>query len=718
MPKIVQRAAAIGLFAALLTVGAVAGQRDWAALLPAETCAAVGWSDCLQGDATELLRLLDGLTPSRGDDDASSVAELRDAAVAVLRGDAAVGWLPPNTDAKFGALVAAFDCGEGAPAVEKALRGLLGDAKGKPASLGGLDFSHYPPAGDRELPLFVARRDTRVLVASSGPAAAKLAQIALAGDVAKGTLAQAPLLKQGRGKLGATVDARQYFAAFVDGQAVLDGLLTMIRSEEELPENLEDWLREFGLRGIRSLTTVTALDANPPRSVAFVALDKDRLGVAKLFEVAALRDDDLRLIPKDANWAAIGNWDLLGLWEETRRALEEIDPTLAFRVDGVNQTTVPVLGARLFDDLLGAVGPTWALVDAPDHGGILGLGTVVIVKVRDRARMEAVTGRLLDLVGGLVAQEEDAKLTTRAMTRDGHEIGYVIIGGVPSPFAPAVAMHGDWAVLGLWPQTVAAALRQVDEKTRGPSLLDHPQYKAVRGTLPDKLLSLTYLNANALLEWSYPINLALNTSFVSMAAKGSDAAALDWMKTFPETVAASSSAIGGWSSEADGVKYVGTGSLGTQLASSPPQVAAVAASILLPSLSRAREQARRAVSLSNLRMIGMGMYVHANDNNEKFPVDLHTLVAENILDENTLTSPRDPQGGISYVYILGQSPNRDDPSNVLAYDRAVTDAGTCVLRLDGAAIWMDREEFAAALRETLTRLGRPAEIPAEFRAAP
>lgn len=52
-------------------------------------------------------------------------------------------------------------------------------------------------------------------------------------------------------------------------------------------------------------------------------------------------------------------------------------------------------------------------------------------------------------------------------------------------------------------------------------------------------------------------------------------------------------------------------------------IIALLISILLPSLSRARELAKRAVCASNLRGIGQGMYIYSNDNQEWFPVSFH-----------------------------------------------------------------------------------------------
>lgn len=47
----------------------------------------------------------------------------------------------------------------------------------------------------------------------------------------------------------------------------------------------------------------------------------------------------------------------------------------------------------------------------------------------------------------------------------------------------------------------------------------------------------------------------------------------------------------------------------------------ILAGILLPVLSRARESARRTQCMSNVKQIGMGLIMYANENSESFPSD-------------------------------------------------------------------------------------------------
>jgi prepilin-type N-terminal cleavage/methylation domain-containing protein len=83
-------------------------------------------------------------------------------------------------------------------------------------------------------------------------------------------------------------------------------------------------------------------------------------------------------------------------------------------------------------------------------------------------------------------------------------------------------------------------------------------------------------------------------------------------------------------------------------------IIALLISILLPSLSRAREITKRAVCASNARGIGQGCKIYANDNYEAWPVAPYTPSVNANNPSNT---------GIDYVGSLGLNLTTDDFGN-------------------------------------------------------
>lgn len=76
----------------------------------------------------------------------------------------------------------------------------------------------------------------------------------------------------------------------------------------------------------------------------------------------------------------------------------------------------------------------------------------------------------------------------------------------------------------------------------------------------------------------------------------------------------------------------------------------ILAGILLPVLSRARESARKTQCASNVKQIGMGLIMYANENNEAFPSSTGTNIAMKSLnllfpnyvsDQRTFNCPSD-----------------------------------------------------------------------------
>ena len=111
-------------------------------------------------------------------------------------------------------------------------------------------------------------------------------------------------------------------------------------------------------------------------------------------------------------------------------------------------------------------------------------------------------------------------------------------------------------------------------------------------------------------------------------------------------------------------------------------------SIMLPSLSRARELSKRLVCGAQLQGIGTAVKVYAMDWEDQFPPDFDVLVNSGAMLVGQLRCPTcgDVSGDVHvcYEYITGQTEG-DDPRNVVVYEKPGHhgDEGGNVLFLDG-----------------------------------
>jgi prepilin-type processing-associated H-X9-DG protein len=117
------------------------------------------------------------------------------------------------------------------------------------------------------------------------------------------------------------------------------------------------------------------------------------------------------------------------------------------------------------------------------------------------------------------------------------------------------------------------------------------------------------------------------------------------------------------------------------------QSSALMASVLLPSLNRAREQANRVKSASNLRQMGQAVQMFANENKGKFPKEIGLLPATQELSADAFVNPRKGSPGpppdamegeaaakwvrqnSDYVYVGAGKDYRMTQDEVLAYEK-------------------------------------------------
>jgi len=691
---------------------------DIAELLPADTLAYVGWAELYDEDDPDLQQARQFVAQAAGvefdDPEVATIAQLIELGVQVVQSpggiallDVQLGEAGPDVQAAF-LLAAGDDSSKIAEAFLGLMQAVLPDAEVQELSVANVPMRSMRLAHTPFNVVWGTREGYFLLTLGSAAAEKMLERLRGGGGP---SLANSDELKFLRKKVGAT-DGKWRFSAYGNVRGIVAKVKSLVEQMTgPLPPLADKVIEALGINAVRSKYIHIRDGEQGLLTRIFVHVEGERKGILKLWDQKPLSEEDLRIIPKNAYWAQTWNLDLNQLWADTRGTIEEIDPNMLSMVEGAVADAGEFVGLSL-TERLPAFGDTWAVFDAPDHGGILLTGSVLVADVRDADAVHGLLTRLVELLAPMLAAEE-VNLSLRKTTRDGRTIHHVVLGRIPCPVAPAWTFVNDRMVFGLFPQTVAVAANQVDSKTRRDSILDQPAVSsALQNIFPSEIQSFGYADAQYFARLFYPLGLLYATAGTSMLSVPGVELDPTIYPILADALKDVHRSVGVSATDKDGIHYAQVGSANAGLAA--VAVVALAVSILLPSLARARELAKRAVSAANLRGIGQGCHIYANDQDGKFPESLDALIDAGIITRATLNSPRDREGNVSYVYISGQTV-KEDVRNILAYERIIGKEGTNVLFLDGHVQWMRLDGFKQALLKTYERLAREDEMPADLR---
>jgi competence protein ComGC len=720
--RIVRRCTATLLFAVCAIATAEAG--DPARHFPPDTAVYLGWSQLTVPDSAQAQRqeLLIGHTlaivreVSEEFEPLGLLEAIAKLAVPTRTGSVGIGVcdveLGPDTTTIHAAVVVS-EVAEPAlyaeTMAEFAAQSSAADAL-KTRAIDGVTFTFMGRADPGPGLLWTVHDDRFILATSAVMARKVLACVRGAAP----TLLDSEAFRFGRKRTGCAGDGR-HVALFADIERVRERVKALaIQQLGEMPATVEKAIEALGLNALRSAYVEITLRERDDQMRGFLHVEGPPKGLLTLLDQAPLVDDDLRIVPRDAYWAAVQNLDLARAWREYLRVAETVSPEGAEAERERVRAMSAALGFSITDDLLPALGDTWALFDAPDHGGLLMTGSVLVAEVRDAEAVHGILVRIAEMSSGIAARS-DARVRVKRTTYRGREIHYALISGWRSPVAPAWGFVDGHVILGLWPQAVAAAMQQVDPATQGASLLDQRRVAAARPALPEDLAALHYVDSPYVARMVYP--LVHFAHLVALSEHGGRDAeiGLALMPPIAEATADVQAYVGGFSYEEDGVLYVGSGD-GSAPATVLSTGTALAASIVVPSLLRARQITQEAVSTSYLRAIAMGVHAYRAEH-DAYPPTLDALVAEGYLEQEQLYSVRNREKRIIYIRPREVDWSDADHFRVLAYEPPVSDDDERIVAafVDGHAERVERGVFAERLRATYRELGKEDEVPAEFR---
>jgi len=135
---------------------------------------------------------------------------------------------------------------------------------------------------------------------------------------------------------------------------------------------------------------------------------------------------------------------------------------------------------------------------------------------------------------------------------------------------------------------------------------------------------------------------------------------------------------------------------------------ALCVSMMLPSLARARELARRTVCANNLKMVGAALHAYAAGNEGAYPPDLNVLVSQNYISRAVLKCPT--ADAINYVYVPRPA-DSVGPLDVVMFEPLANHGGDggAVLFADGHVEFVNAANWEVLIEPLRDRIPAPDE---------
>lgn len=529
--------------------------------------------------------------------------------------------------------------------------------------------------------------------------------LGLAGRVTK-PLAEDAAFKAAMGHLDIKEDVS---AAYVDYDHLFGMVDDLIKASGETqvqaiwPKVRDD----LGFKGLKRLAAASGFDGKDYATEAFLDAPEPREGLLSLVNGKPLGGEILAAIPRAATMAGAGRFDLAGLYDVLHRTVSHVHEDAIGQFDNLLEGVKSDSGVDIRKALLGSLGDEWAYFADPTIGG-RGIASLTIVNhLKDPEKFEQSLSKIEDYAIKEIEQQAGpmpVHVAFQTTQVEGMTIHYLAVPLV----SPCWVVRDGNLYVALFPQVAAGAARHVAE--HGPSILKSPAFMQVQERLGQQnpatfgFMDLPQTAPDAYGAWLFVSRLP---GFADLFGIKSPPVLMPELSKLLSHLSPSGSV--GWA-DAQGfhMKSIQPFPGSTMIASDPAITALyiepTLISIMLPALNRAREQANRVKSASNLRQIGMGAMLYANEHKGKFPPDLETLYKSEDLNPSVFINPRTttvppPPGDANamarwvqehgdYVY-LGRGKTTATPADaVLGYEKLdeITD-GANVLFGDGHVEW-------------------------------
>ena len=282
---------------------------------------------------------------------------------------------------------------------------------------------------------------------------------------------------------GATV------VGYVDMQGVIAAIDDGVAHGGQ-PEASEMWPKArngLGLSGLRRFAMTAGFDGKDWVEREFAGTDGSKAGILSLLDARPLDGDLLSVVPQTADRVSASRLDLAASFDAIRGAITQVNPDAAKQVDDGIEQVNQMAGLDVRRDLIGSLGDQWVTYADKTVGGTGVLGSVLVNRLRDPAKAdEAMTAvsRRLNMIIAQQMHEPNVEIQFREQQAAGVTLHYLAVPLI----TPTWAVKGDMLYVGLYPQTVAAAVDEAAHHTAAThagSILQRPEFIALQHRLGD-----------------------------------------------------------------------------------------------------------------------------------------------------------------------------------------------------------------------------------------
>jgi len=461
-------------------------------------------------------------------------------------------------------------------------------------------------------------------------------------------------------------------------------------------------IRELGLNNIKSFTERVGFDGPDIVGNCFMEMPQPRTGIFANFKTINLSMFDMA--DPGAISATAVNCDIAGIYDtvmktarnvigddfsEVEQGIAAIEAELNFKIrQGLLES---LSGPMLFYVLPGGV-----TMQSPQGG------FVIIAKLKDAKLWED----SLTALGKFAAEKSEGMVQVSSQVQEGRTVyTWAVMPLAMAQVMPSWTVVGDQVVVGSNPALLTSAVSQINSGTN--SIRSTDGFSKVTAKLPADLLSFKY--GDSKLQFTQ-LTTALQ-QFWPMATMFASNAGVKLPFVLPQLSHIAQdmgpSCQYSWF-DAQGLRSYYRGA-GIEPTLGAVAGGAVGAGILMPALARARQQARNAVSMSNLKQLGLAVIMYADDHDGTLPENFEQA-KKYYGNSKVLESPLKPKDfdGPSYIYVSGHTMKAESPARqIVIYENPEYCQDTInALFLDGHVERMPQDRFRETLEATYKQLGR------------